>query len=196
MSNILTLFAASDNRARHHQARIPVSALPNFSREVRLTVRPEGLPGTDNFEIVAAPLPVPKEDEALIRNLYFVVSASLRMMISKGAEDVAGVPFPHLHEGDALAGEALGEVVSAPAGSGLSPGDLVLHFSGWREYAAVPATQCIKLPDGLPDPILHLGHGWTAYAAFTRARNSVRSVLYLVAKGPASSTPLGRLSLP
>src|ERR1700723_882540 len=81
MSNILTLFAASDNRARHHQARIPVSALPNFRREVRLTVRAEGLPGTDNFEIVAAPLPVPKEDEALIRNLYFVVSDSLRMMM-------------------------------------------------------------------------------------------------------------------
>jgi 2-alkenal reductase len=145
-----------------------VSASPNFGREVRLTARPEGLPSSGNFEIVAAPLPVPKDSEALIRNLYFVVSASLRMMISKGAENVVGVPFPALREGDALAGEALGEVVSVPAGSGLSSGDLVLHFQGWREYAAVQATQCIKVPDGLPDPVLHLGHGWTAYAALTR----------------------------
>jgi NADPH-dependent curcumin reductase CurA len=183
MSNILTLFAAPDNRARTYHARKPVSASTNFSREVRLAARPEGLPSTDNFEIVAAPLPVPKDGEALIRNLYFVVSASLRMMISKGAEDVAGVPFPHLHEGDALAGEALGEVVSAPAGSGLSPGDLVLHFWGWREYAAVPVTQCIKLPDGLPDPILHLGHGWTAYAALTRGAQIRPGDTFFVSSG-------------
>ena len=146
MSNILTLFAVSDNRARHYQARIPVSALPTFSREVRLTVRLEGLPSTDNFEIVAAPLPVPKEDEALIRNLYFVVSASLRMMISKGAEDVAGVPFPHLHEGDALAGEALGEVVSAPAGSG-----------GFTTLA-LPWASGLNTPAGIGAPFAGISH--------------------------------------
>ncbi len=78
------------------------------------------------------------------------------------------MPFPALREGDTLAGEALGEVLSAPSDSGLSPGDLVLHVRGWRDYAAVSIAQCRKLGHELPDPIAHLGHGWTAYAALTR----------------------------
>ena len=142
--------------------------LPNSSREIRLASRPEGLPGRENFEIVTVPMPAVKAGEALIRNRYFLLSASLRMMISKGAEEVKGVPFPALREGDTLAGEALGEVVSAAAGSGLAPGDLVMHFQGWRDYAAVPVEQCRKIETQLPDPVAHLGHGWTAYAALTR----------------------------
>ncbi len=143
-------------------------ALATISREVRLARRPEGLPGPDDFDMVSVPLPIPRDGEVLVRNHYFLLSASLRMMISKGAEDVAGVPFPALREGDTLAGEALGEVLSAPSDSGLSPGDLVLHVRGWRDYAAVSIAQCRKLGHELPDPIAHLGHGWTAYAALTR----------------------------
>ncbi|CAB3659928.1 Putative NADP-dependent oxidoreductase YfmJ [Paraburkholderia sediminicola] len=145
-----------------------MTAIPDTCREIRLKVRPDGLPGAENFEIVSIPLPIPADDEVLVRNCYFLVSASLRMMISKGAEDVEGVPFPALREGDALAGEALGEIVSAPANSGFSPGDLVLHFQGWREYATVPIAQCRPVEPGLPDPVGYLGHGWTAYAALTR----------------------------
>ena len=62
----------------------------------------------------------------------------------------------------------MGEVLSAPAGSGLSAGDKVLHNLGWREFAAVPVSQCTLLDDSLPDVAAHLSHGWTAYAALTR----------------------------
>lgn len=144
-----------------------MTAIPDTCREVRLKARPDGMPKAENFEIVSVPLPIPMDGEVLVRNRYFLVSASLRMMISKGAEDVEGVPFPALREGDALAGEALGEIVLAPAGSGFSPGDLVLHFRGWREYATVPIAQCRPVEPGLRDPVGYLGHGWTAYAALT-----------------------------
>lgn len=142
--------------------------LPRTSHEVRLAARPARLPGPEHFDIVEVPLPVPGESEVMVRNRFFRVSASLRMMISQGAEDVKGVPFPALHPGDTLAEEAIGEIVSAPADSGLRPGDLVSHFLGWREYALLPAARCSPLGDGLPDPVAHLGHGWTAYAALTR----------------------------
>lgn len=82
-----------------------MTAIPDTCREVRLKTRPDGLPSADNFEIVSVPLPIPADGEALVRNLYFLVSASLRMMISKGAEDVEGVPFPALREGETLAGK-------------------------------------------------------------------------------------------
>ena len=43
-------------------------------------------------------------------------------------------------------------------------------MNGWREFAMVSAAQCrrIETSDALGD-IANLGHGWTAYAALTRA---------------------------
>jgi len=111
---------------------------------------------------------VPRADEVLVRNRFFRVSAAIRMMISEGAKEVEGVPFPALSPGDTLAEEALGEVVSAPIATGFSPGDLVAHRYGFRDFAAVPANDCERVGDTLPDPVAHLGHGWTAYAALTR----------------------------
>ena len=145
-----------------------MTTLPGTSREVKLSVRPDGLPKPENFSVVRVPIPTPRADEALIRNRYFRISASLRMMISEGAERVEGVPFPALRPGDTLFEETVGEVVSAPAGTGLSAGDKVLHNLGWREFAAVPVSDCTLLDDTLSDVEAHLSHGWTAYAALTR----------------------------
>jgi 2-alkenal reductase len=39
---------------------------------------------------------------------------------------------------------------------------------GWREYAAVPAAECVPLGEALPDPVAHLAQGLTAYGALTR----------------------------
>lgn len=145
-----------------------MSAVPATGYEVRLVARPQGLPALEHFTVVEAPLPTPAADEVLVRNLAFRVSASIRMMISEGAEAVEGVPFPALTPGDTLAEQAVGEVVVAPAGSGLKPGDLVSHHLGYREYAASPLAALASLPQRPVDPIVYLGHGWTAYAALTR----------------------------
>jgi 2-alkenal reductase len=138
------------------------------SREVKLLSHPEGLPLARHFAIATTPAPRQAAGEVLVRNLYFRVSASVRMMISAGATSVPGVPFPALHIGDTLAEEALGEVIAAPTGSMLSPGDLVVHPLGWRELAAVPESDCFRVDDTLPDRAAHLSHGWTAYAVLTR----------------------------
>ncbi|MCQ4046161.1 MDR family NADP-dependent oxidoreductase [Streptantibioticus rubrisoli] len=140
-------------------------ALPHTHRSIRLAARPDGLPTPEHFTVAEAPLPNPAAGEALIRNRYFRVSASLRMMISGGVRDVDGVPFPVVRPGETPFEETIGEVVTAPEGSGLLPGDLVTHWHGWREYAAVPAAQCTPLDGTLPDPVAHLSHAWTAYAA-------------------------------
>jgi NADPH-dependent curcumin reductase CurA len=160
--------------------------MPDLSaagREVKLAVRSEGLPSAADFALVSAPPPVPGPGEVLVRNRYFVVSASLRAMIAKGAEDVKGVPFPALREGDTLFGEALGEVVSAPAAGGLEPGDLVIHHRGWRDYAVVAPQQCRKVDATQLDPVAHLGHGWTAYAALTRGAAIRRGDTVFVTSG-------------
>ena len=136
--------------------------------EARLAKKPLGLPEADTVAIFQAPVPIPKGDAALVRNIAFRLSPSIRMMIGEGAENVEGVPFPALRLGDTLQEEALGEVIETPAGSALRPGDLVLHHYGWREYAAVPIVNCLKVSRDVADIHLYLSHGWTAYAALTR----------------------------
>ena len=140
------------------------------SREVHLKERPLGLPKASDLEIVSVSLPRDVHERILIRNRYFVISPSLRLMISDGAEAMPGIPFPVLAPGDTLPGEALGTVLAAPEASGFSVGDTVVHMNGWREFAMVSAAQCrrIETSDALGD-IANLGHGWTAYAALTRA---------------------------
>lgn len=155
-------------------------SIPSISREVKLKSYPRSLPRADNFEVVSVPTPSPASDEVLVCNRYTRAAASLRMMVSEGAESVEGVPFPALHPGDTLAEEALGEVLTAPAGSGISPGDLVIHHVGWRQYAAVPIRACTVLKKELPDSAAYLSHGWTAYAALTRAARLRRGELVFV----------------
>ncbi|RFS81934.1 NADP-dependent oxidoreductase [Actinomadura spongiicola] len=139
--------------------------MPGTSHEVRLVVRPEGLPEPDHFAVVEVPMPVPGDGEVLVRNRFFHVFPALRTLIGGS---VPGAPFPGLRPGDTLYGKAIGEVVSAPSDAGVRPGDLVEHWFGWREYAAVPAGQCSPLDGTLPDPAAHLGQAAIAYTALTR----------------------------
>jgi NADPH-dependent curcumin reductase CurA len=144
------------------------STLPLTSREVKLLRRPDGTPYPEHFEIVVSPMPRPAAQDVLVRNRWFRISISARLMMSAGAQDIKGIPFPPIKPGDTLADAAIGEVVSAPPESGLQSGDLVSHHCGWREYAVVPLSQCAPLRSGPINPVAYLGHGWTAYAALTR----------------------------
>jgi|GEM_PF-985961 len=147
---------------------VTMLALPLTSREIKLARRPDHTPGPEHFEIVESPMPRPAAHEVLVRNRWFRISISARLMMSAGAQDIKGIPFPPINPGDTLADGAIGEVVSAPPESGLQPGDLVSHHCGWREYAVVALSQCVPLGSAPVDPVAHLGHGWTAYAALTR----------------------------
>ncbi|NED00649.1 NADP-dependent oxidoreductase, partial [Streptomyces sp. SID6648] len=52
--------------------------------------------------------------------------------------------------GEPMQGGAVGEVVASNA-EGIAVGDHVLHFLGWREYAAVDAKSAVKVdPDAAP----------------------------------------------
>ncbi|MCA1229365.1 NADP-dependent oxidoreductase [Saccharopolyspora sp. 6M] len=132
------------------------------SREVRLAHPPAGLPTAQDFTVVETAVPEPGPGELLVRNLGFQVFGAA--VTTALGQDVAN--FPGLHPGGVPFGPAVGEVVAA--GGGFAPGDLVSHGAGWREFAVLPADRCAPLGDALPDPLLHLSHGWTGYAALTR----------------------------
>ena len=142
------------------------AALPRFSREVRIAGSPP--PGTlapENFRIVETPLAEPTPGSVVVRNRYFLVFPGLRTLMD---DPIDGVPLPAQRPGDALFGPAIGDVVAAPDGHPLRPGDTVMHMLGWRDYASVPAAECTLLDDALPDPVAYLAQGSAAYGAITR----------------------------
>jgi NADPH-dependent curcumin reductase CurA len=143
-----------------------VTEVAVMSREIRLAAVPDGLPEAADLHVAEARAPVGGPRDVLVRNHFFTVFAGLRTLLGGG---VPGAPLPGLRPGDALFGPALGEVITAPDGSGLRAGDLVRHMLGWRELAAVPVAACRPVPGDLPDPVACLAQGVTPYGALARA---------------------------
>ncbi|MFD2883652.1 hypothetical protein ACFS4T_16610 [Pseudomonas lini] len=138
-------------------------------REVKLLGYNSGKLKAEHFAVVETAGAEPGPGQVLVRNRWFRVSISTRLMAEAGTEDVKGIPFPPLNPGDTLADGAIGEVVRAGPGAGLSVGSVVMHPLGWRDYAVVPAEQCRLIDSPVVDPAAWLGHGWTAYAALVKA---------------------------
>ncbi|MFB7600795.1 NADP-dependent oxidoreductase [Streptomyces sp. NPDC056160] len=140
--------------------------LPAVSREWHLLSRPVGWPKPEDFALVEAELPQPGEGQVLVRNEYLSVDPYMRGRMSAAKSYVA--PY-ELNE--PMQGGAVGEVVASRA-EGIAVGDHVLHFGGWREYAAVNAAHAVKVDPGAAPLSTYLGvlgmTGLTAYAGLLR----------------------------
>ncbi|HVB14654.1 MAG TPA: NADP-dependent oxidoreductase [Candidatus Dormibacteraeota bacterium] len=102
------------------------------SREVHLTTRPVGWPRPGNFELLSRPVAA-EEGQVLVHNRFLSVDPYMR-----GRMNDARSYVPPFALGRVMDGGAVGEVVAAPSGGILAPGDAVLHNFGWREYAVGP----------------------------------------------------------
>jgi NADPH-dependent curcumin reductase CurA len=101
----------------------------------RLLVKrwPQGLPTSEDFELVEGPMPVPGEAEVLIRNKYLSIDPYYRHALGPR---FLGTPFRH--PGDVMMAVTLGEVMESrdpmvPVGSHVTTllGDM-------QDYATVP----------------------------------------------------------
>ncbi|MFD5282772.1 NADP-dependent oxidoreductase [Streptomyces rubrogriseus] len=141
-------------------------ALPAVNRAWHLVTRPVGWPKPEDFALVEAEVPTPGDGQVLVRNLYVSVDPYMRGRMSAAKSYAA----PYELDKPMLGG-AVGEVVASNA-EGIAVGDHVLHFLGWREYAAVDAKSAVKVdPDAAPLST-YLGvlgmTGLTAYAGLLR----------------------------
>ncbi|MBQ0830197.1 NADP-dependent oxidoreductase [Streptomyces tagetis] len=141
-------------------------SLPAVNREWHLVSRPVGRPEPEDFALVETEVPVPAEGQVLVRNRYLSVDPYMRGRMSAAKSYVA--PF---ELGRVMQGGAVGEVVASKA-EGFAPGDHVLHFFGWREYAVLDARHAVPVDADAAPLSTYLGvlgmTGLTAYAGLLR----------------------------
>ncbi|MDX3230792.1 NADP-dependent oxidoreductase [Streptomyces sp. ME19-01-6] len=146
--------------------------VPATHRQVLLAARPQDTLTTDHFEVTTAPVPEPGPGQVLVRNRLMNVAAVMRPL-TMSDPDSFDLPQLLQRPGDPMHGPAIGEVVAAPPGTGLAPGftpgELVRHRLGWREYAVVDAAEAERLsPGALPDPAAYLSQGFAAWLGVVR----------------------------
>lgn len=131
------------------------------SHEVQLKARPEGVPTSDNFELITVSIDEPAEGQVLVRNHFMSVDPYMRgRMVDRKSYT------PPFALGETMTGGAVGQVV-ASRHPDFAKGDHLLHSLGWREYFLSDGKGLVKI-DPLQAPLQsYLGvmgmPGQTAY---------------------------------
>src|SRR5690242_793097 len=105
------------------------------NRQVRLKARPTGIPQAEHFEIVDAVLPVLRDGQILVRNLYLSVEPAMRGWVNAAANYSEPVAI-----GAVMRALAAGRVEQSKHPD-YRVGDRVCGWFGWQDYAAVEGTQ-------------------------------------------------------
>jgi len=134
-----------------------------MNQQVIFRSRPEGMCSEDNFEIVDSSVPAAGEGGVLRRTIYLSIDPYMRGRMStvKSYAEPAKL-------GEPMVGSTVSEVMESN-NPRYRPGDLVLGFDGWQQYAASDGKGLTRL-DPAAAPISYalgvLGiPGLTAYVA-------------------------------
>jgi NADPH-dependent curcumin reductase CurA len=156
--------------------------------QIRLASRPKGRPSAENFTITAAPVPSPGDGQVLIRTQYLSLDPYMRGRMSDAPSYA-----PPTEVGAVMVGGTVGEVVASRA-AGLSPGDVVLAYTGWQKYGVQRAGAVRKLDPAAAPVSTALGvlgmPGFTAYAGLTQIGKPQpgETVVVAAASGPVGAT--------
>jgi len=133
----------------------------SVNRRIVLNSRPVGAPTAENFRLEGLDLPVPSTGELLLRTLYLSLDPYMRGRMSDAPSYAVPVAI-----GEVMVGGTVSRVESSRH-RGYQPGDLVLGYSGWQDYAISDGAGLTKLDARMRHPSLALGvlgmPGFTAY---------------------------------
>ncbi|MBV2236035.1 MAG: NADP-dependent oxidoreductase [Sterolibacterium sp.] len=101
------------------------------NRQIILVSRPpqQGWLSEENFRLVEAPLPQPREGEILVRNHWLSLDPYMRGRMNEARSYALPQPL-----GEVMLGGTAGEVIVSKH-PGFKPGDQVVGRLGWQEYA-------------------------------------------------------------
>jgi NADPH-dependent curcumin reductase CurA len=131
------------------------------NRHIVLVSRPSGEPAPDNFRFSEMELPSPGPGQILLRAIYLSLDPYMRGRMNAGESYAKPVDVGQVMEGSAVC-----EVVESNLPN-FKPGDIVVAYSGWQEYALSDGRGVEKIAPSLGPLPYSLGvlgmPGLTAY---------------------------------
>jgi NADPH-dependent curcumin reductase len=132
------------------------------NRRIVLAERPKGEPKDTDFRMEETEVPAPGEGQVLLRNLYLSLDPYMRGRMNEGPSYAAPVEV-----GQVMEGGTVSEVVESRSAD-WKPGDVVLSYTGWQEYAVADAKGLERIDPSVAPVSTALGvlgmPGFTAYA--------------------------------
>src|ERR1017187_3884838 len=119
-----------------------VSTMPQskiVNRRIVLNSRPVGAPVAESFRFEGLAVSVPPAGQVLLRTLYLSLDPYMRGRMSDAPSYAAPVAV-----GDVMVGSTVSRV-EASQHRNYQPGDLVLGYSGWQDYALSDGKGLTKL---------------------------------------------------
>ena len=161
------------------------------SREIHLVSRPQGMPTSANFDMVATELEPLPDGRVLVRNLCMSVDPYMRGRMNDTKSYV-----PPFQLGKPLEGSAVGEVVESRA-EGFKPGDIVTSSLGWREYF-ITDPQALHIVDRIQPLSVYLGllgaTGLTAWAGLNLVDVKAGDTIFISGAAGAVGNVAGQLA--
>lgn len=132
-----------------------------MNRRIVLARRPHGAATVDCFRLEEVPTPEPGAGQVLLRTRWLSLDPYMRGRMSDAPSYAPPVDIGAVMVGGTVA------VVEASRHGDFQPGDLVLAYSGWQDYALSDGKGLVKLPPAMPHPSYAVGvlgmPGFTGY---------------------------------
>lgn len=159
-----------------------------INRQLVLAQRPKGEPTKDTLKLVEAAIPSAGADQMLLQTEFLSLDPYMRGRMSDAPSYAAPVEI-----GDVMVGGTVAQVVTSKV-EGFAPGDWVLSFNGWQNYALSDGSGVTNLGKSPAHPSWALGimgmPGFTAWAGLTRigAPKPGETIAVAAATGPVGAT--------
>ncbi|MFV1441140.1 MULTISPECIES: NADP-dependent oxidoreductase [unclassified Phaeobacter] len=158
------------------------------NRKFVLAERPKGEPTDSTLRLETSDIPTPGEGQMLLRNEYLSLDPYMRGRMSSAPSYAAPVEI-----GEVMVGGTVAQVVTSNL-QGYEPGDWVVAFGGWQDYALSDGTLTINMGKTPQNPSWALGvlgmPGLTAWAGLTQIGQPKEGETLVVAgaSGPVGAT--------
>ena len=158
------------------------------NRQVILAERPNGEPDGNTLRLVESPIPVPAAEQMLLRTEYLSLDPYMRGRMSDAPSYAAPVEI-----GGVMVGGTVAQVVTSDV-AGFAPGDYVLSYNGWQDYALSDGEGIANLGQSPEHPSWALGilgmPGFTAWAGLKQigAPKPGETIAVAAATGPVGAT--------
>jgi len=158
------------------------------NRQLILAERPKGEPGANTLRLVESPVPVPSAGQMLLRTEYLSLDPYMRGRMSDAPSYA-----PPVEVGSVMVGGTVARVVTSNV-ERFAPGDWVLSFNGWQDYALSDGKGVTNLGQSPAHPSWALGilgmPGFTAWAGLKQigAPKPGETIAVAAATGPVGAT--------